>query len=99
MKLFAVFWQKLGAYLKNLLIAIDQFAGALILGNHADITISAQAWLWHLQGKRDWPYLLIDTLFWFDDNHCQESFENECKGSQLPEECRPKPEEQKNKPP
>ncbi|MBD5641172.1 MAG: hypothetical protein HDQ91_01970 [Desulfovibrio sp.] len=54
------------------------------------MTISAQAWLWHIQGRRDWPYRLIDVLFWFDDNHCQESFENECKGSQLPEECRPR---------
>ncbi len=88
MKFFAAFWQKLAAYLLNLLIALDQFIGALLLGNEADMTISAQAWLWHLQGKRDWPYRLIDGLLFWDRNHCEESFRSEKERKQVPKEVR-----------
>lgn len=76
------------AYLKNLLIALDQFLGALILGNDADITISAQAWLWHITGKRSWPCRLIDALLFWDRNHCEESFKSELERKQLPPELR-----------
>lgn len=78
--------QKLRAYLLNLLIALDQFAGALILGNKADITISAQAWLWHITGKRSWPARLIDAVFWLDPEHCHQSYLSELRGRQLPPE-------------
>lgn len=76
------------AYLKNLLIALDQLLGALFLGNEADMTISAQAWLWHLQGKRDWAYKLIDRLLFWDRNHCAESFRSEKERRQVPPELR-----------
>lgn len=78
----------MGFYLRNLLIALDQFAGALLLGNHADITISAQAWLWEMQGKRAWPRKLIDALFWLEKNHCAESYKSEMQRKQFPPELR-----------
>ena len=82
------FLARLTAYLKNLLIALDQLLGVLLFNNDPDMTISAQAWLWHLQGKRDWPYRLIDGLFWFDPDHCHASYLSELKRLQLPEELR-----------
>ena len=46
-------------YLKQVLIAFDQLINAL-LGGWADESLSAHAWRQHLEGKRDWPYQLID---------------------------------------
>jgi len=42
-------------------------------------------------GIKRWPRKLIDTLFWFDKNHCFESYESERLGRQLPPELRPGP--------
>jgi hypothetical protein len=51
-------------------------------------TISSRAWRWELNGKRSWPRVLIDALFFFDPDHCRESFESERTGRQLPPEMR-----------
>lgn len=75
-------------WLKNVMIALDQALGVILLNNEPDMTISAQAWLWHIQGKRSWPYRLIDKIFWWQPNHCLESYRSEENGSQLPEELR-----------
>ena len=74
-------------YLINLLIALDQLLGTA-LGGDPDMTISANAWLWHLRGKRSWPYRLIDTLFFWEERHCYEAFQSERLGKQLPPEAR-----------
>lgn len=88
MKMLAAFWPRFRAYLKNLLIAIDQLLGAAILGNEPDMTISAQAWLWQIKGQRSWPRKLIDSVFWLDKNHCEESFKAEAQRKQVPPEAR-----------
>jgi hypothetical protein len=65
----------------NILIAIDQLLYVLItLGNgNPDETMSAAAWRLeqngHYSGKLFRP--IIDSLFWFDPNHCQTSYEFE----------------------
>jgi hypothetical protein len=59
-----------------------------LLGGWADESLSAHAWRQHLEGKRDWPYQLIDTLLFFDDNHCRESYESEIERNQLPPSMR-----------
>lgn len=74
--------------LKHTLIALDQLVNALC-GGWPDETISSRAWRWELAGKRGWPRILIDTVFFFDPDHCRESFESERLGRQLPPECRP----------
>ena len=81
-------WQRFKAWLINVLIALDQLAGAIILGSKADMTISAQAWLWHVQGRRHWLYRLIDRLFWWQKNHCYQSYLSELNRTQLPPEMR-----------
>lgn len=76
-------------YLKQVLIAFDQLINAL-LGGGADESLSAHAWRQHLEGKRDWPYLLINALLFFDDDHCRESYESELERNQLPPSMREK---------
>lgn len=62
----------------------------------ADESLSSRCWRWHLDGERDWPYILVDTLFWWDKEirdghtvgHCELSWESERNGRQLPPELR-----------
>lgn len=65
------------AYIKNVLIAFDQLANALIGG-----------WREYCSGQRLWPKRLIDALLWFDKNHCEESYKSEILRRQLPPSMR-----------
>ena len=59
------------ARVKQILIAVDQLANTLI-GGWADETLSARAW------REQWRIRpLIDTVFFFDPDHCRASFESE----------------------
>ena len=71
--------------------AITTTICSIILPNeksYGDETMSARALRWENNGIRSWPRKLIDILFWWDDNHCEESYESEKKGTQLPPELR-----------
>lgn len=76
--------------LKQILIAIDQLCNAIAWG-WADETLSSRAWRWQRRGVRCWPQKLIDTIFFWDENHCRESYESELFGRQLPPELRGAP--------
>ena len=56
------------------------------LGGMADETLSARAWRHHLDRSRDWPYKLIDTLFFWQKDHCRTAYESEVERKQLPTE-------------
>ena len=75
-------------YGKSVLIALDQLANALLDGR-PDETLSSRAWRWEQNGIRSWPRRIIDVLFFFDPEHCRESFESERTGRQQPPELRP----------
>lgn len=77
------------AGLKDVLIAADQLANALI-GGCPDETISARAW--RLRQRPAWGVTrhVIDTLFWFDPSHCESSYQSEFYRNQLPAEYRGK---------
>lgn len=68
--------------MKQVLIAIDQLANALI-GGYADETISARAY------RKGWRYRqqIINWLF-RDPAHCRDSYTSELQRSQLPREYR-----------
>ena len=78
--------------LLNLLIAVDQFFWVLLtLGNGSpDETISAALWRMEMQGK--WAGRLfrpvVDTLFFFDPDHCRNAYNAEFRNLQLPESYR-----------
>lgn len=72
---------------KKILIALDQLLNAVCNG-WPDETLSSRCWRWDMEGKRTWPRKLIDGLFFWDANHCRESFESERIGRQLPPRLR-----------
>lgn len=74
----------------QLAIALDQLGNVFIscaFGEKAwaDETFSAHAWRWHLDGIRDWPYRVIDTMLFWQKEHCKKSYDSELGGLQLPE--------------
>lgn len=72
---------------KPILTAFDQFINTLCNG-WADETFSSRCWRWELNGKRSWPRKLIDALFFWDKNHCRESYKSELERLQCPPELR-----------
>lgn len=68
--------------LKQIAIAFDQLLNAL-LGGMADETLSARA---HRTGSAWEP--LIDALFFWQTDHCFESYLSEKERKQLPPEYR-----------
>lgn len=76
------------SHIKQLLIAIDQLLNVLF-GGWADETLSSRAWRWYRDDIRTYPKVIIDALFFLEENHCQESYFSELKRTQLPPEMRP----------
>ncbi len=76
----------------QLLIAVDQLFNVLASlpceKVYADETLSSRAWRWHVAGVRSWPKNVIDTLFFWQDGHCQQSYESERAYKHLPPELR-----------
>lgn len=65
-------------YTLRLMIAIDQVFNVLLLNGSEDHTISGRVGYKALvTHKKRWLYAekIINTLFWFDKDHCRESIE------------------------
>ena len=76
-------------YFWNLLIAIDQLLNVLVCNGEPDETMSSAAFRMHRDGRpAGFLKPLIDTLFFFDPNHCQESYFAEKRRQQLAPEFR-----------
>lgn len=66
------------SYILRLMIAIDQFFNVLILNGDEDHTISGKVGYRAINSdKKRWKYAekIINTLFWFDKDHCRNSIE------------------------
>lgn len=76
------------AYLLNVLIAFDQLLNALI-GGWPDETMSAWAYRVRRDGK-PWGFMadVIDALFFWQPDHCMQSYLTEKLKKQLPPEER-----------
>ena len=74
-------------YGKRTLIAVDQLLNTLLGGWPAE-TLSSRCWRWSRDGVRAWPRRVVDRLFFWQREHCRESYENERLGRQLPPELR-----------
>jgi len=70
---------------KQVLIAIDQLTNT-VFGGMADETISARCW--RLRHKRGWGIMrrLVDALFFWERDHCYQSYLHEFERRQLPSE-------------
>ena len=76
------------SYLLRVALAIDQLLNVLIGNGDPRETMSSVAWRMEQEG-RFWGFMrpVIDTLFFFQDNHCQRANEwgkNFLKGNTLP---------------
>ena len=78
------------AYGKNLFIAFDQLANAL-LGGWPDETLSSRAWRRDLEDDVSWPRKLIDALFFWEKDHCRDAYYSEVERRQCPPELRGRP--------
>ena len=74
-------------YAKAVLIAIDQLLNTLLCG-WPDETLSSRCWRWDRDGKWQWPRRLVDALFFWEKEHCRESYESEQLRMQMPPELR-----------
>ena len=72
-------------YSRQLLIAIDQLGNALLAG-YADETLSARAYR-SQHKKRRWKVLrkVIDGIFFWEDEHCFNSYLSEKNRKHFPE--------------
>jgi hypothetical protein len=68
-------------------VGFDQWIAAIITG-WPDATLSAWAWAWERDGKCRWLRPVIDAIFFWDKDHCRESYRNELEGNQLPPELK-----------
>ncbi len=71
----------------QVLIALDQLINTLIWGM-ADETLSARAHRHALKGDRKWPEKVINTLFFWQPDHCRQAYESELERTQVPKEYR-----------
>lgn len=76
------------AYLKNMVIAVDQLVNTFI-GGWPDETMSSYAYRMEAQSK-PWGFMrrVIDTLFFWELYHCRDSFTSERERLQSPPEER-----------
>lgn len=74
-------------YGKKILTGIDQLLNALLAG-WPDETLSSRACRWDVDGVRKWPRKAIDTMFFWEKNHCWESYRSEWERRQMPPELR-----------
>ncbi|MDO5058768.1 MAG: hypothetical protein Q4D82_02360 [Neisseria sp.] len=78
-------------YLYRLAIASDQWLNALT-GGFADETLSSRIWRNSQtpQPRRRWQILLktVNTLFFWQKNHCRGAFERERERKHFPDELK-----------
>lgn len=73
-------------YLWNNVIAVDQLMNTFLIG-HPDETFSARCWRREQEShKRRWVLLrkIIDSIFFFQPEHCRLSYESEQAGNHGP---------------
>lgn len=74
----------------QILVAYDQLINALFMG-WADESISSRSYRKSLENpcfNCEWVRKLIDKIFFFDPNHCEQSYRSEKNRSQLPPSLR-----------
>jgi hypothetical protein len=76
-----------GIYLKNIYIALSQF-GNTILAGYPDESLSARSY--RKREKKYWAtaYKYINKLFFWQNDHCYQSYLSELKFRHLPTEYR-----------
>lgn len=68
-------------------LAFDQLLNAL-MGGMPDESVSAHAYRWHRDGKRSWPYRVINAMFFWQKDHCKSAYHCEQELRHFPPEYR-----------
>lgn len=88
----SIHWDIIKHNSKQLLISIDQVFNVLhrffTEKKYADETISSRAYRLRRDNNNPIPEKIINTIFFWDDNHCSESYDSEMDRLQLPPEFR-----------
>lgn len=73
--------------LAQVAVALDQLINT-IFGGYADETMSSRCW--RLRNEQPYRYLrkTIDTVLWFDKDHCETSYNSERQRKYFPQELR-----------
>lgn len=79
------------SYFLRLALAFDQLLNVLLCNGEPDETMSSAAYRMERDG-RFWGFMrpVIDRLFWWDPNHCYESYRSELSRSQYAKEFQEK---------
>lgn len=74
----------------QVLIAFDQLANTIIPGGFADETLSSRAHRMRVKGQPVWGWTAkaIDTLFFWQKDHCASAYESERRRAHLPPSMR-----------
>jgi hypothetical protein len=66
-------------YLLNILVLLSQIINTVFLFGDADMTVSARCYI--NRDKKSWgrAYKIINTVFFFQENHCRSSFAADIK--------------------
>lgn len=74
-------------YLRKIAIAFDQLLNTLF-GGWPDETLSSRAYRLYADGVTPLPRLVINTIIFWQKDHCYSAYTNEQKGVQRPENLR-----------
>jgi hypothetical protein len=66
----------MSGYLRNVAVSCSQLLNAL-LGGDPDMTVSASAHVRSMLGGSDRARAVIDAVFFFEKDHCRQSFERD----------------------
>ena len=79
-------------YLRNVLVALDKLVNAALNGQ-PDETLSSRAWRTEAKAQPYWSWTrrVIDALFYFQPNHCAQSYANEKLRALMTPEQRERP--------
>ena len=85
-KLWLSFWRQFF----QVLIAFDQLLNTIFCAGYADETMSSNAYRMEQKGRISGRILrpFIDSLFFWQDQHCLQSYISELKRHQMPRDLR-----------
>lgn len=75
-------------YIKNISIAIDQLFNTILKGS-PDETLSSRAYRLYKNNKywySKYPYYIINTIFFWQKNHCKGAYNSEKERKHFPQE-------------
>lgn len=74
-------------YFFQIALAFDQLLNALF-GGWADESLSSRSWRLYIERNRPTPKTIINTIFFWQENHCREAYESELERLHVPPQMR-----------